>query len=206
VFFLLATDDFTRADENPLATGWTDGGQSNVLKLVSNHVEPVNLAQDGMAFYSSIAWPLAQASEAKVTVTGTAGGGAGIGPAVRCSAGNTCYRLVLDHAASNNCAIQRFVAAVFTSLVTFTQAFTDGDAWTLAMVDATLYVYYKGLLVKTFLDTTPINTGSAGLSYSSTETAAQLDDWRGYRVDFRTDNYTVMPKFLKRPDPARAEN
>ena len=115
---------------------------------------------------------------------GTAGSGAGMGLCVRCAtASRSSYRFVIDHASSNNAQLGRFVNNTFTALVTWTQAFTNGDQFTLAIEGETLYVYDKTLtVVKTYVDTgggVP-QSGQPGIAYSSTESAGTLaDNWSG---------------------------
>ena len=74
------------------------------------------------------------------------------------------------------------MAGTYTSLVRWTQAFTDGDQFTIAIENQVLYVYDKTLTqVKTYDDTGGggPTTGSVGISFSSRETSAFLDNWSG---------------------------
>jgi hypothetical protein len=196
IYIPRATDLFDRADEAPLAGNWTDGGQQNVFNLTGNKIQPANLPQDCLAFWNALTFDRDHSSECLVTVTGTAGGGAGIGPAVRCSGGSNCYRLILDHAASSNVALQRFVAGAFTSLLTVSRTFTDGDLWKIAVVLDTIYAFHKDVLVFKFRDITPLLTGGPGVSYSSTETSASLDGWIGSNVVTIDDKFdaSLYPK------------
>jgi len=146
-----------------------------------------------------------QYSRADLTCVGTVGGGAGNGLAVRCaSAARTYYRLAIDHNATNNAEIARFVAGTYTSLVRWTQAFTDGDQFTIAIENQVLYVYDKTLTqVQTYDDTGGggPTTGSVGLSYSSVETSALLDNWSGGTFSTASGGATAAKLPQSRPFP-----
>ena len=174
---------FTGADESPLSEGgaWATMTGEVSFSRTSNQAK-VGGGDDSTNRHTTAA-AAGQYSRADLTCVGTAGGGSGMGLAVRCaSAARTYYRLAIDHAATNNAEIARFVAGTYTSLVQWTQAFTNGDQFTIAIENQVLYVYDKTLTqVKTYDDTGGggPTTGSVGLSYSSVETSALLDNWGG---------------------------
>ena len=90
--------------------------------------------------------------------------------------------MAIDHAATNNAEIARFVAGTYTSLVQWTQAFTNGDQFTITIENQVLYVYDKTLTqVKSYDDSGGggPTTGNVGISFSSIETSALLDNWSG---------------------------
>jgi len=174
---------FTGADEATLSEGgaWAKMTSESSFSRTSN--QAVVISSNDSTNLHTTAVAADQYSRADLTCVGTSGGGSGIGLAVRCaSAARTYYRLVIDHAATNNAEIARFVAGTYTSLVRWTQAFTNGDQFTIAIENQVLYVYDKTLTqVKTYDDTGGggPTTGSVGLSYSSVETSALLDNWSG---------------------------
>ena len=175
----LAADSFNRANQTPLAGNWT----STSLNLSSNHVVPASLGTDGRAYYSGTTWPANQYSKAQLFVTGTAGGDQGMGLIVRQSTSAvTYYRLAVDHATSNNVGLSKRVAGTYTSLATFTQSWTDGDVWELRVIGARLQVFRNGTQVGTDVTDCAIASGAAGIAYSSSETAASLDNWEGGAV------------------------
>jgi len=74
------------------------------------------------------------------------------------------------------------VAGTYTSLAGWTQAFTNGDQFTIAIENQVLYVYDKTLTqVKSYDDSGGggPTTGNVGISFSSIETSALLDNWSG---------------------------
>jgi hypothetical protein len=91
----------------------------------------------------------------------------------------TCYRLIGDHAASVNFSIDKFVSGTFTNLGTRTQAFSDGDLVYLEVQGTTLVAKVAGSQLGASITDSAIASGKAGISFSSTETSASLDDWEG---------------------------
>lgn len=181
---VLATDLFTRANEDPIASPWVAGAGSDRMTLASNAMAPNTPAADAWAYYDgSISWPNDQYCKLKVFVTGTAGGGSGAGPMVRKAAGTSDasrYELIVDHAASNNCTLRRRDSGgTPTDIVVFTQAWSEGDVWELRVQGTTLSVWLNGVQVSTNQTDATIASGFPGGTYSSTETAASLDNFEG---------------------------
>lgn len=175
------SDNFNRANENPLASPWSDFGASAVdFKLVSNSVTPTSLiSDDAQMSLTSITWPNDQYCQVKVTVTGTSAG-AGGGLAVRCAAGaKTFYRVVVNKAASANVEVAKFVAGAFTSLGTRTTTWVDGDTLQMRIVGTSIYVYQNGIQLGALITDSALTSGNAGISYSSTVTTMTLDDFEG---------------------------
>lgn len=185
----LRSDNFNRANETPLAGNWTDPGSPVPFNLSGNVVVPsAPGANDSWAFYNAITWPDNQWSSAVLTCTGTVGGGAGVGLAVRLSnnTGPNGYRLVIDHNATTNWTLSRFNSGVSSTLASGLVTFTDGDTFTLQIVTAGANAFltmFRGITqFSSFTDTSPIASGSAGLAFSSNETAATIDNWVGGRA------------------------
>src|SRR5882762_5469999 len=133
---VLASDNFDPANENPLANGvWTTTNSNVAMQIVGNVATPTYpTVNDDGSYYSGITWPDDQFSRAKLTVNWSGGGDAGVALYARQASGaNTKYRLVVDHAATNNVTLSKFVAGVHTTLTGFplTQAWTDGGLWEL---------------------------------------------------------------------------
>lgn len=129
-FVPLASDNFNRANETPLASPWATGSGALQFKLSGNVAVPSSVASDCVAIYTGQSWTPDQSSKAKLTVSGTNGGGAGVGLCCRhAPAAATFYRLAVDHAATKNCSFYRVIAGTFTQLSLYTRAFTDGDEW-----------------------------------------------------------------------------
>jgi hypothetical protein len=181
---ILASDNFNRADEDPLSGGgnWSVANSELKFKLISNAVVPAGPASDSGEYYSGVAWPNDQYSKAKLSCVGSGGGGAGVGLKVRQASGaNTQYRVVVDHAAANNVDLQKVVAGSYSSVAGYprTQAWADGDTWELRAQGTTLSVWLNGVQVGADATDNGIASGSAGIAFSSTETSASIEDWEG---------------------------
>lgn len=179
----LVRDDFNRANENPLTTSkWTTATAQVAWKLVSNTAQPTGTAgTDNGSYDAQLAaanWPTIQYAQANLTVTSTGGAAQGVGLKVRQStSAQTYYRLVADHAASNNVIVQKFVAGVLTAVVAaFTKAWTDGALWRIEIVGSTVRVFLNNLQIGQGTDAT-ITTGVPGIEVSTNITSASLDNW-----------------------------
>lgn len=177
------SDDFTRANETPVAGNWSTGitgDASSVFNLSSGALVVSNALADASAVYTGATWGNDQSSKADLTVTGTAGGGSGVGLWVRRATGaKTGYRFIADHAGSTNCELAKFVANTFTSLLTFTQAWTNGDTWELRVIGSTLTIWLNGSQIQSTTDSAVASGGFPGAAYSSTDTSASVDNWIG---------------------------
>lgn len=181
----LASDDFNRADETPLASPWVQAYSNRTFDLVSNHVVPTALL-DTVYIYSGATWPADQWSFAALTVTGGTGGGDGPGVCVRWDGATiNGYWLVASHGATNNVHLWQVDDGSFNALTSFTQAWTDGDVFGLRVSGPTnnafLEVFYNGALLGSTTDTSSAipASGSAGMVYSSSPSGPQLDRWSG---------------------------
>ncbi len=175
----LATDDFNRADADPIGGSWTTASSNSAMKIVSNACQPSSLPADCGAYYNAISWPDDQYSQCKITVNDTASG-SGPGVYVRLASGAfTCYRAVASHATTNNVELAKFVAGAHTAIWQRTQSFTDGDTLRLEVQGTTLRVFINGVQVGADATDSSVTTGNAGVAYSSQSVSASLDDWEG---------------------------
>ncbi len=177
---VLATDNFNRADVNPIGSPWTapNAGPNHNFRIVSNTAQEQLLAQDAAVFNTSVTWPNNHYSQAKVTVTGV-DGGTGPGCGVRMATSDNYYRLILDHASSGNAELAKFVSGSYTQLWSRTQAFTDGATFYLEVQGTTLIAKHNGTAIGASATDSSLSTGSPGLTYSSPASSASLDDWEG---------------------------
>jgi hypothetical protein len=187
---ILASDDFNRANANPIGSPWTTAAGVGAMQIVSNAATFATNTDSG-CFHSTITWPNDQYSKGKLSVTGTAGGGSGARLLVRhASAADTTYLLAVDHAATNNVVISKVIASVFTNLTGFpvTQAWTDGDTWEIDVVGTTISIYLTPAStgvraqIGSSVTDSAITSGSPGFGYSSVSTATTIDDWEGGSV------------------------
>lgn len=190
---VLATDDFNRANENPLGNGvWTTSNGQVAWQIQTSTATPTDVAvtNDG-SYYSGIAWPNDQYSQAKLTVSSSAGGDQGVGLLARQkSTSNTFYALVTDHAAASNVNLIKFVGGAGAILNTTTHPWTDGDTWRLEVQGTTLRAIRNTSTITTTTDASIAN-GSPGIFLSTAVTSASLDDWEG--GDFATGAGSIAP-------------
>lgn len=179
---VLATDNFNRADENPLSGGgnWSPSFGDQNWKVVSNVAVPVNVSTlDSVMHYTAGTWPNDQYSKADLTVSGTGGGDQGVGLNVRgTTAATTYYRAVADHGATNNVGISKLVAGVYSNLALTSSSWTDGATWELDVQGTTLTFKRAGSTILTTTDAS-IASGKPGIELSTVVTSASLDNWEG---------------------------
>jgi hypothetical protein len=176
---VLASDNFNRANANPIGAPWTTGFGESAMQIVGNVATPSTLAGDCGADHTGITWPNDQYVKAKLSCVGTSGGGSGVCLKIRSATGaRTYYRLEIDHAATNNIYLEKCIATVFTPLTGFplTLAWTDGDTWELQASGTKISVFRNGVLVGSATDS-EIASGNTGMGYSSSETSASINDW-----------------------------
>lgn len=182
----LATDNFNRANSGTLGGQFTETTHDigTGFDIVSNTAQgPGSPSNDDYSAYDSVvSWPNNQYSQAKCTVTGTVGGGAGIGVMLRhalSASTKTMYRIVIDHAASNNVEVAKFIGGTYTALGQRTTAFTNGDTLYAEVQGSTIVVKLNGSALGASFSDSAIASGAPGIAYSSTETSSSLDDWEG---------------------------
>jgi hypothetical protein len=177
----LATDNFNRAAEDPLAGNWST--QTNLLPFRLNNPEndvTPDISSDSGANYNAITWPNDQYAQIEVTLTGTNGNGAGFGPAVRmAAAAETFLSMVCDHAASNNVTLTRAQAGSYDAPGARTQSFTNGAVAYLEIQGKAALLKLGGTSLTPAITATGIASGRAGMRYSSSETDARGDNFEG---------------------------
>jgi hypothetical protein len=167
------TDDFTRANETPLAGNWSTITGESAFNLASNVATPSAPANDNGARYSGATWGNDQQITANLTVPGASGGGAGIGLNVRiAAAARTYYRFTLDHSSGVTWELSRFIAGAITLLDSGSAfSWTDGDSFTLSAVGpaaaTVLTLKRNGVQFDTFTDNSSLASGSPGIAWSS---------------------------------------
>jgi len=218
---VLASDDFNRANESPLASPWVSTGFLVDCDLISNAVSyPVMDNNNKAMLRGGITWPDDQYSKAALNCVST--GGVRQGPAlyVRYVGGgvDTCYRFSTDHAASTNCNVSRFITGNRTTIVDFTQAWSDGDIWELRVSGpasaARLQTFLNGVQKSDTTDNSSLVSGSPGIGVSgnSTITSWSVDTWEGGSpgqtllpdADVAAGGWTTSPLFSKVNDSSDA--
>lgn len=186
-FTQLASDSWPGADNADIGANWEGQTGNSTFQIVSTAVTPALLNTDAAENYTAITWPDDQWSEARVTVTGTnSGAGSGVGVRMSASA-ETWYRIVVNKAGSNNIEIGKIVAGSFSSLAFRSTTWVDGDRLRVSVTGsstATIKIYQNDVQVGADITdaSSPITSGRAGISYSSSVTSTSLDDWKGGSV------------------------
>ena len=171
----LATDTFTRANENPITGNWTAMTGLDTFEVSGNTAIPHSLFSACGVYYNPLAWNPIQYAQCKVTITGTSANN-GAGPAVRMStSANTFYAAVID--ASGNYAVLKNVAGTTTNLRTGTVTYSAGAVMKLSVTGSTLTLTYNGSQVGATISDSSITSGNPGIYYSNTLTTASVDDW-----------------------------
>jgi hypothetical protein len=197
---VLVTDDFNRANTvgPDLGTNWTNvavnGFAANGFQIVSNAVAPTTLASDKLEFYSGATFASDQYVQAAVTVTAT--GTAGPGVALRCGTDGTCYRVIVNKAATNNVILSRKNVGATTTLTNFTTTWVDGDTIRAELRGNVFRVFQNGTqLGSDVVDTKPLLNGPPGIVYSSTATSCSMDNWQADDITNQMMRSTT-PEFI----------
>lgn len=196
---ILATDNFNRADADPIGGNWTTGPSSGAMKIATN-IATTSTGTDSAAYYNALAWPNDQYSLANITSV-TAGGGAGPCVLVRMSAAaQTFYRVAADRAASGNVQLAKAVAGSFTTLWNRTATVIDGDILKLSAQQTSLDVYISGVAVGATATDSAITAGNTGIGYSSNDGGpTTVDNWEGGDFAEPSLRFSVDRRLRPRP-------
>jgi len=167
---LPATDNFNRADANPIGGNWTTCSDVEALKIATNQVRSSGFS-DGGAYWNADSFAADHWSECKIIAASNDGG-----PAVRCSSSGFYYCTPVSGG-----TIYRYkTGGNWVTLGTSKFTAANGDVLRLQATGTsttTLKVYVNGTLVATVTDSSsPLTSGAAGLECYE---ATLLDDWQG---------------------------
>lgn len=177
---VLATDDFNRADENPLGNGvWTAPlGASDALKIVTNQITSVTLGDDCLSLYDAVAWPNDQYGQITVPfIDNSAVNETGIGLALRYTDSTHFYIVVINRNASTNLTFAKKQGS-YSVLQQFTVTVANGDTFKAEVQGTNLKAYVNGAQVgSTVADpTTTLTTGDLGVYCSGPVASATRGD------------------------------
>jgi hypothetical protein len=175
----LFTDNFNRANENPLAGNWTQGfGQTDTFSLNANAANSTS-GNDCAAYYNAITWPDDQYMEVKCSPNAS-GAGSGYGLAMRMdTATKSLYRIVIDNA--GNIDIARIDSGTYNGLATRSVSFVTGGTLRVEVTGSatvTIKVFWQGVQAGANITDSSANrrtTGKAGISFSSTNGGSEDD-------------------------------
>lgn len=177
-----ATDNFNRT-ETPMAGNWTlVTSEPGTMDLNATVCIPHDTSTDSAYYYNAITPANNQFAQAKITVTGSSGGGSGLGVLVRCStSARTYYTVVMDSAASNNIELAKMVAGTYTTLSGWPRTITyvAGATLKLSITGTTITVTYNGAAVGADTTDSSIASGRWGVRFSSSDSGPSMDDFAG---------------------------
>jgi hypothetical protein len=186
----LATDNFARANANPIGGNWTaiaSGGGLGGSQILSDVVEPASLANpNGTSYYNAISWPNDQ--WATITAVALANNSAVLGSGVReNTSGSPNLYLVKWNPSSGQLGqsgvwtMVKRNAGTATTLATGTgMVVSASDTITCVVIGTNIYLYWNGYLVAAATDSA-LTSGAAGL-VNAVVTAlsdSQLNGWSG---------------------------
>lgn len=167
----LASDNFHRADANPLSGSWTSVGTLNPLQIASNQAEAggQDAGRIGCSVSTAASWPNDQYSE--ITLGTFATNGHYVGPCCRMDSSGNGYAVACTPG-SNSSVLQKYSAG---GGATLGSGFTlnPGDLVRLTASGTTITVTVNGTVVVTVTDAT-YASGSAGVSCYCADTSFSL--------------------------------
>jgi hypothetical protein len=183
----VASDNFQRANQNPLSGNWTrisTSGNFTTAELTSDLVYPTTTNTVRASYYwNPASWNADQWSS--VTLASLAVNASTFGGAVRESTSGAATEYVggIYGTASGDYRIQSIISGTVTALVTSTAAGVSpasGDIITCTIVGSQISVYYNGFLIGTVSDSN-IASGASGFTlYSaSSVTDSEMSGWAG---------------------------
>ena len=183
----LASDNFQRADANPIGGNWTQihsAAGYTTSQIASNLVEPSAAGSWADSYYNAVAFPNDQWSQ--ITVQTNNSSLTGPDARMNTSGADTCYRVYWRHIGGNlgstgTLGITRYIAGSGNTLNTFTALpLQRGDKLMLVTSGSNLLVYYNGYPILAATDPN-ITSGAAGfcLNANSLVTDAQISAWAG---------------------------
>ena len=182
----LASDNFTRANENPLnASNWTIPTSLFSLQIVSNRCEPTTTGTTNQELWTGRSWPNDQYSE--VTIQAIEAGGDTRVVARGSTAAHTNYFVqILGVGASQSVKLWKVIAGAFTQLgTTQTVTVTAGDVFRCECQGTTIRAKQNGTQLISVTDAS-IASGNPGLEISAATSVSlnQASLWAG--GDFST--------------------
>ena len=166
---LPATDDFNRADANPIGGNWTQTyGLGGSLQIYSNKAIAVGYGTAG-AYWNADSFSSDHYSQVKITTPADGG------PAIRIQSGATTFYLVEAYPGVGF-RLGKYVAGSQTTLINWTGTPAANDVVKLSATGSTIEMFQNGVSLGSVVDTA-ITGGAAGLFVSGG--GIYFDDWEG---------------------------
>ena len=180
-FNTLASDNFQRANQNPLAGNWTTQVAGNNLQLSSDAVTSATAGTIGLAYYNAISFPNDQWATAAAL---TSSASSVFGPQVRMgnSGVRTAYSVpwIGTFGSPGPAYVQQEVSGTYTQLDIFNLTLNSGDSLTACAIGSNIYTYWDGFLVRA-TSASALSSGIAGLIGNAITSTANLaiTSWSG---------------------------
>jgi hypothetical protein len=183
---ILASDNFTRANNADLGTNWDP--ENGGFAISSNTAVPTAAGLDSSESWTS--GPVFDNQYSQVTLGPTSADGVDLGCGATCNAAGGAtlqfYRLVGN---ASGWGLLRFLSGGSTLLASGSNVtFASGDKLRLVSMrvgaNISLLCYKNGVLFTSFLDSaSPLPKGKFGIAYSATATTASLTAFEGGVVE-----------------------
>ena len=175
----LATDNFTRANANPIGGNWSSLTASIVAQLLNNQATVATAATSGDSYWNALTW----ANDQWAQSTGAACILSDVGICMRMNTSGvaTEYRLQwgTNFGSSGSYLIKSVVSGVATTLATITITANIGDTFLGVVNGTSVYAYWNGFLLGMAVDSA-VTSGKAGFEIFGTTVAdVALSAWSG---------------------------
>jgi hypothetical protein len=177
----LASDNFTRADANPIGGNWSPRVAGQPAQIISNIVRSSATGVGDDSYWNALVWNADQWS--KITINNETTGSF-VGSTVRTSTSGaaTSYRLALNlgTGAGAQLVTQSQVTGTITSLQTQSFPIAISDTLILVVTGGNVYTYWNDCLIAAN-PSVSIASGAAGFQISSTVAVANsgISAWSG---------------------------
>lgn len=177
----LASDDFNRADADPISGGnWVKpvAGDDH-FKILTNVATFENVNNDADEMYDGgITWPDNQYSQADMIGTGGGGDDQGPGVIVRASTAPAYYRIIASMS-TGDVTVCKFNPTKTQLGALITSTFVEDDILRVEVSGSTIEVFRNGISLGTRTDSA-ITSGKPGIFYSSIGGVDNaVDNWSG---------------------------
>lgn len=179
---LPATDNFDRADANPIGGNWSTIHNESAVKIVSNQILGSGAARCG-AVWNADVFDDDQYSQVKGTQATFV---SAYGVAVRAPTATPESYYYFAQVTSTVCRMQKIVAGTLTQIgLDYAHTYVQNDVLKLEVTgqdtDAVLTPYINGSAAGTRAGVANLNSGRAGVRFSNNNHSA--DDWEGGNVE-----------------------
>ncbi len=172
---VLATDNFNRANENPLS-GWTTITDEWPLQIIADQVRGTVTFENNGAYYTAVTPPDDHYSQIRIA-TGTSNS---VAPAVRVATGAATYYAANAQVSPPFADLYKIVGTSYTSLSTASTSLATNDIIRLTVIGSDLTMYQNGVPILTATDNA-ITSGRFGIYINTGGTLSntEFDDFEG---------------------------